>query len=144
MNRNCHVAEQGGEERVEASDVVMASGLIDYFKAHAYRVHVGLHAQNPDDLLAGEVARFLQEHGGDWEGEPGDLWRALTDRGSESVPGRADELSKKVRAWASQGTWLTLGDKQWDKKATGNSRRNLSLLLANGVDGVVGVDQHAD
>jgi hypothetical protein len=111
----CRVAEQGGEERVKASDVVMASGLIDYFKAHAYRVHVGLHAQNPDDLLAGEVARFLQEHGGDWEGEPGDLWRALTDRGSESVPGRADELSKKVRAWASQGTWLTLGDKQWDK-----------------------------
>jgi hypothetical protein len=126
---------------VKARDVVMASGLVDYFKVHAYRVHVGLHARNSEDLLAVGLAQFLQEHGGLWEGEPSDLWQALRRRGSESVPGRADELSKKVRTWARQGTWLTLGDKEWDKKGTGNSRRNLSLRLANGVDGVVGVDQ---
>jgi hypothetical protein len=139
----CRVADQGGEEQVEASDVLLASGLLDYFKAHARRVHVGLHGENIEDLLAEELAQFLREQGGSWEGEPSELWRALRNWGSEGVPSRPDELSKKVRAWASCGTWLSLADKQWDKKRRGKSRRNLSLRLVNGVDGVVGVDPEA-
>jgi len=61
----CRVADKGGEEQVETSDVLLASGLLDYFKGHARRVHVGLHGQNAEDLLARELAGFLREHGGE-------------------------------------------------------------------------------
>jgi len=84
----CRVVEQGGAEQVEARDVLMASGLLDYFKAHACRVHVGLHGQDAHDLLAVELAEFLQEHGGEWKNEPNVLYEALKKRKSDAVPER--------------------------------------------------------
>ncbi len=44
-----------GEEQVEARDVLMASVLVDYFKAHSRRVLVGLHGRDAEDLLAVEL-----------------------------------------------------------------------------------------
>jgi hypothetical protein len=94
----CRVAEQGGEEQVEARDVLMASGLVDYFKAHARRVHVALHGQNSTDLLAKDLAQFLGEHDGEWKDEPSVLHEELKKRKSEALPERPDELSKMVLA----------------------------------------------
>jgi hypothetical protein len=138
----CRVAEQGGEEQVEARDVLMASVLVDYFKAHARRVHVGLHGQNTEDLLARDLAAFLGEHGGEWKDEPNVLHEELKSRGNEAVPSRADELSKMVLSISERGTWLK-AERGWGKKG-GESCRMLHLRFRNGVDGVVGVDHEAD
>jgi putative DNA primase/helicase len=135
----CRVTEYGGEERVEARDVLMASGLVDYFKAHARRVHVGLHGQDAHDLLAVELAGFLQEHGGEWKNEPNVLHEALKKHKSEAVPERPDELSKMVYAISGRGTWLK-AEPGWKKNKEGKSRRAIHLCFRNGVDGVVGVD----
>jgi hypothetical protein len=138
----CRVVEQGGEEQVEARDVLMASALVDYFKAHARRVHVGLHGQNADDLLAKDLAEFLREHGEEWNDEPSVLHEELKRRGSEVLPERPDELSKMVYAISRRGTWLK-AERGWGKKGD-ESCRMLHLRLSNGVDGVVGVDQQAE
>jgi hypothetical protein len=138
----CRVAEQGGEERVEARDVLMASVLVDYFKAHARRVHVGLHGQDAHDLLAVELAEFLQERGGEWKDEPNMLHEALKKRKSEAVPERPDELGKMVYAISRRGTWLK-AEQGWKKNEEGQSRRAIHLCFRNGVDGVVGVDHKA-
>jgi hypothetical protein len=88
------VAEQGGEERIEVRDVVMASGLIDYFKAHAHRVHVGLHGTDSQDVLAKDLATLLRERGGEWKDEASVLHAELRNRDSEVVPKRPDELTR--------------------------------------------------
>jgi putative DNA primase/helicase len=138
----CRVAKQGGEERVEAQDVLMALGLVDYFKAHARRVHMGLHGQDAHDLLAVELAEFLQERGGEWKDEPNMLHEALKKRKSEAVPERPDELGKMVYAISRRGTWLK-AEQGWKKNEEGQSRRAIHLCFRNGVDGVVGVDHKA-
>jgi putative DNA primase/helicase len=127
---------------VEARDVLMASGLVDYFKAHARRVHVGLHGQNPTDLLAKDLAEFLGEHHGEWKNEPSVLHEELKRHGSEAVPSREDELSRMVYAISNQGTWLK-AQPGWKKNEEGKSRRAIHLRFRNGVDGVVGVDSDA-
>ena len=137
----CRVAERGGEEQVEARDVLTASALVDYFKAHARRVNVGLHGQNTEDLLAKDLAEFLQKNGGEWKNEASVLHKALKKRKCEALPERPDELSKMVYAIARQGTWLK-AEPGWKKNAEGKSRRVIHLRFKDGVDGVVGVDQH--
>jgi hypothetical protein len=134
----CRVVEQGGDEQVEARDVLAASVLTDYFKAHARRVHVGLHGQNTEDLLAKDLAEFLGGHDGEWKDEPSVLHEELTKRKSEPLPERPDELSKMVIAISARGTWLK-AERGWGKKG-GESCRMLHLRFRNGVDGVVGVD----
>src|SRR5215211_848024 len=135
----CRVVKQeGSEERVEAKDVLQASVLVDYFKAHARRVHVGLHGRNPEDLLAVDLARFLKKREGEWKGEPSVLHEELEKLKSEALPERPDELSKMVLAMSERGTWL-IAERKWGKKG-GVSCRILHLRLRNGVDGVVGVD----
>ena len=138
----CRVVEHGGEERVETRDVLMASVLVDYFKAHARRVHAGLHGQNAADLLAKDLAEFLGEHDGEWKDEPSVLHEELKRRGSEAVPSRADESTKMVLSISARGTWLKV-ERGWGKKG-GESCRMLHLRFRNGVDGVVGVDQQPD
>ena len=120
----------------------MASGLMNYFKAHARRVHVDLHGQNTDDLLAKDLAEFLEEHDGEWKDEPSVLHEELKKRKSEALPDRPDELSKMVLAISERGTWLK-AERRWGKKG-GESRRMLHCSFRNGVDGVVGVDQQPD
>jgi hypothetical protein len=136
----CRVADKGGDEQVEARDVLMASGLVNYFKAHARRVHVGLHGKNPEELLEVNLARFLKEHGGEWKDEPSALHKELKKRKCEASPGRPDELSKLVYAISGRGTWLK-AQPGWKKNEEGESRRTIHLCFRNGV---VGVDQYPD
>jgi hypothetical protein len=138
----CRATESEGKEQVEAKDVLAAWALLEYFKAHARRVHMGLHGQNPNDLLAKDLAEFLQEHGGEWKNEPSMLHDVLKNRGSEVVPERPDELSKMVLDISAWGTWLK-AERGWGKNG-GESCRMLHLRFRNGVDGVVGVDPQAE
>ena len=117
--------------------------LLGYFKAHAQRVHVGLHGHNAHDLLAKDLAEFLREHGGEWKDEPNVLHEELRNRKSEALPERPDELCKMVYAISNQGTWLK-AEPGWKKNEEGKSRRAIHLCFRNGVDGVVGVDHEAD
>jgi hypothetical protein len=128
----CRVADKGGDEQVEASDVLLASGLLEYFKAHARRVHVGLHGHNGEDLLASELAQFLREHDGEWKDEPNVLQEELKRRKSEALPERPDELSKMVYAISDRGTWLK-AKPGWKKNEEGQSRRTIHLCFRNGV-----------
>jgi putative DNA primase/helicase len=132
------VAGSGAREQIEPQDIRAAGRLIDYFKAHAKRVQMGLRGQNPRDRLATELREFLGEHGGEWEGEPNELHEELVKRGSEAVPSRPDELSKTVLDIGNHSASLVVG-RAW-RKHDGKSRRILKLLLTNGVDGVDGVD----
>ncbi|HZF59457.1 MAG TPA: DUF3987 domain-containing protein [Rubrobacter sp.] len=132
------VAGSDAPEQVEPRDITAAGSLVEYFKAHAKRVHVGLRGQTPKDRLATELRGFLGEHGGKWEGEPNALHEALLERGGEAVPERPDELSKMVLDIANRSASLTV-DRAW-RKHDGKSQRILRLALRNGVDGVGGVD----
>jgi Protein of unknown function (DUF3987)/Bifunctional DNA primase/polymerase, N-terminal len=125
---SCRVADKGGDEQVEVSDVLLASGLLEYFKAHARRVHAGLHGHNGEDLLARELAQFLREHDDEWKGEPNVLHEELKKRKSEAVSERPDELSKMVYAIAGRGTWLK-AEPGWTKNEEGKSRRAIRLRL---------------
>jgi hypothetical protein len=134
----CRVTEHGAQEMVEANDVLAASVLVDYFKAHARRLQSDLHGRDSKDVLAEELARFLQAHNAEWTGEPSKLREELVKRGSEAVPERPDELSKAVLEMSSRSIWL-IAERRWGK-LEGKSYRTLQMRLKNGVDGVVGVD----
>jgi hypothetical protein len=135
------VAGSGAPEQIEPQDIRAAGTLVEYFKAHARRVHMGLRGQNPKDRLATELGGFLREHGGEWEGEPNVLHEKLLERGGEAVPDRPDELSKMVLDIGNHSASLAV-DRAW-RKHDGKSRRILRLTLTNGVDGVDGVDLEA-
>ncbi len=132
------VAGSDAPEQIEPRDITAAGSLVEYFKAHAKRVHVGLRGQTPKDRLATELQGFLSEHGGKWEGEPNALHEALLERGGEAVPDRPDELSKMVLDIANRSVSLAV-DRAW-RKHDGKSRRILRLTLRNGVDGLGDVD----
>jgi len=132
------VAGSDAREQIEPQDIRAAGELIEYFKAHAKRVHMGLRGQNSKDQLATELQVFLVEHGGEWEGEPNALHERLLERGGEAVPNRPDELSKMVLDIGNHSASLAV-DRAW-RKQDGKSRRVLKLLLRNGVEGVDGVD----
>jgi hypothetical protein len=56
------VVESNAREQIEPRDMLAASALVDYFKAHARRAYVGLYDCKPDDLLSADLAWFLQQH----------------------------------------------------------------------------------
>jgi hypothetical protein len=132
------VAGSESREQIEPRDIRAAGELIDYFKAHAKRVHLGLRSQNPRDRLASELREFLGEHGGEWEGEPSVLHEELLKRDSGAMPNRPDELSKMVLEIGNHSASLEV-DRAW-RKHEGKSRRTLKLFLENGVDRVDSVD----
>ena len=129
------------EERIEAEDVEAAAKLLDYFKAHAWRVYGELSAPDPLDLLAAELRDLLEKTGGRWEGSATELHQTLDERAVMDLPERSEELSKLVlrireRSPAlevSQG-WRKVGGRK------GNSKRVLKLALKNAVGPVVTVD----
>jgi hypothetical protein len=118
--------DEGAAERVEAQDVLSAVVLLDYFKNHARRVYVGLHGEDPDDFLADDVARFLRDRGGSWEGQPAELHAQLE---SDYKPERANELTKRLKAVAARTPALDFeyGDR-WVREV-GNKRRFVRLSL---------------
>jgi hypothetical protein len=121
---------------VEARDVLFAKTLIDYFKSQARRVYVGLRGENPDDLLAADVGRFLEERGGRFRDEPTVLYEQL--RSNHKGP-RADEFSKKLRDIATRMPMLGFGDGHFKKG--GRACRYVELTLGIGVNGVNGVNR---
>jgi putative DNA primase/helicase len=121
-------ANTGVAERVETNDVLAAVVLLDYFKAHARRVYVGLHGDDPDDRLAADIAAFLKEQGGVWEGQAAEL---LAQFESDYKPPRANELTKRLKAIAAKtpGIDFEAGEK-WDKELR-NKRRFVRISLGN-------------
>lgn len=126
-------------EQVEPQDVLAASVLIDYFKAHIRRVFVELHGTGFSELLAVALRAFLEEHGGSWEGTATELKQALAEKEVEGLPPRPEELSKKVRAMGSRSKALDVKD-GW-RRVDGRPQRFLQLSLRNAVDAVDAVDK---
>lgn len=133
------VAESGTAERVEIRDVLAAASLLNYFKGHAKRVYVGLHGQDPDELLAADIERFLRERGGVFDGQPAELLAQLE---SDYKPSRANELTKRLKAIAAKTPGLDFdAGERWDKEL-GNKRRFIRISLRNvGNVGNVGKDE---
>jgi hypothetical protein len=92
----------GEIERVQAEDVEAAGRLIDYFKAHVKRVYAVLKAATPQELLAGELKEFLEEHEGEWTGSATELYEALEEREAKGLPENADWLTRMVLEIADQ------------------------------------------
>jgi hypothetical protein len=133
--------DSGAREKIEPQDVLNAGRLVEYFKVHARRVHTTLHGESQRDLLAAELKAFLEQRGGEWEGQPDALRNELVGRGSEAVPGQPAELTKMVLEIATHAAGLK-AKRAWGKKE-GKSHRILRLDLKKPVDRVVPVDLEA-
>ena len=141
-------ADEDTAERVKARDVLAAVVLLDYFKNHARRVYVGLHGDDPDDRLAADIAEFLKERGGAWEGQPAELHAQLE---SDYKPERANELTKRLKAIAAKTPGLDFeAGERWDKELH-NKRRFVRVSLRNvgnvgnvGNGGASGKDTQSD
>ena len=121
-------ADTEAAERVETTDVLAAVVLLDYFKGHARRVYVGLHEQDPDERLAADIAEFLKERGGVWDGQPAELLAQLE---SDHKPPRANELTKRLKALAAKTPGLDFeAGERWDKELR-NKRRFVRVSLCN-------------
>lgn len=121
-------ADTGAAERVETNDVLAAVVLLDYFKGHARRVYVGLHGDDPDDLLVADIAAFLEERGGVWDGQPAALLAQLE---SGHKPPRANELTKRLKGLAAKTPGLDFETgERWDKELR-NKRRFVRVSLHN-------------
>jgi len=129
------VAGTDEREQVEPQDVLAASLLVGYFKAHAQRVFAELHGANPKDSLAVALKKFLGGHDGRWEGTATELWDALSRRQVQGLPRNADNLAVKVLAIARRSKTAMRAERGWRGK-----HRVLRLqLLKNGVGSVGGV-----
>jgi hypothetical protein len=126
----CRSVDNGEPERVEGSDVLRATVLLDYFKHQAQRIYVGLYGEDPDDRLAGDVAAFLREHDGYWKGSATELHELLL---SSAKPESPDVLSRKLGEIADHTPALSVNH-GW----AGN-KRALTLTLEDGVGSVGGV-----
>jgi putative DNA primase/helicase len=134
------VVETNEREQVEPRDVLAASVLVDYFKAHAQRVFAELHGADPTDSLAVALRECLEKSGGRWEGSATDLWEALSERGAEGLPASPDNLTKKVLMIASRSKAAVRAETGW----RGKSRVLRLQLLKNGVGSVGGQDLSVD
>ena len=129
----CRSVEHDQPEQVEEDDVKNATRMVAYFKAHARRVFGKLRATTSEDLLAGEIRVFVQDHGGEWSGSATALYEELEEREAQGLPENADWLSRLVLSIGERSDLLAV-----EKKRTGK-RRFLKLTLKNGVTGVSSV-----
>ena len=127
------IAGTDEREQVEPQDVLAASLLVGYFKAHARRVFAELHGASPVDSLAVALKRFLEGHGGRWEGTATDLWDELSRRQVQGLPRNPDNLAVKVLAIASRSKTAMRAERGWRGK-----NRVLRLQLPRGGVGSVG------
>jgi len=126
------VVDSKEREQVEPRDVLSASLLVDYFKAHARRVFAELRGSDPTDSLAAALRGFLDECGGRWEGTATELWDALSRSGTGGLPGNPDNLAVKVLAIAARSKGAVRAERGW----RGKNRVLRLQLLVNGVGGV--------
>src|SRR5215207_1066619 len=125
------VAGSNEKEQIEPRDVVAASVLVDYFKAHARRVFAELHGADPMDSLAVALGEFLTEHDSQWEGTATELFDALSEKGVGGLPGSPGKLVAKVLAIAGRSKAVQV-EKGWRGK-----NKVLRLQLSKrGVGGV--------
>jgi hypothetical protein len=120
----CRAVTNGEPERVETGDVMRAYALLDYFKAHARKVYVGLHGEDDLDRLARDVAAFLEERGGRFEGTAEALHQQL-----DSAYSRYDvaEFSRyQLNALAKRGAFALKRDRS-------AKERTLTLTLKTAV-----------
>jgi hypothetical protein len=121
--------EEKAPEQVEPRDVVAAVALIDYFKQMARRVYAAVRNANPFDGLAEDLARFLERQGGEWRGEPSELYLQLK---SHHKPNRVNEFGKMVRAAVKRQVRLTFDDRHervLKPDGTASTRRVMELKL---------------
>ena len=135
-------ATTGAAEYVEVQDVLAAEMLLRYFKNQAYRTYTALYGESPDDVLAYDLASFLADAGGTFEGSATELFEQFA---SEHKPGNPSWLTKKVQDIAAKTPSLgfTEGHEsvRTENTKTGRStRRVIRLTLGNGVNGVNGVN----
>jgi putative DNA primase/helicase len=122
--------EERSSEQVQPQDVVAACALVGYFKSMARRVYAAIREANPTDNLAEDLARFLESEGGEWKGEPSELYLQLK---SAYKPPRVNEFSKRLKAvekrWPSIG--VSVGDSEMYHKPDGkrSSRRVITVKL---------------
>lgn len=118
-------------ERVEMVDVDGANVLLDYFKAQTRKVYGELHAPGRLDLLAVDVARFVEIMGGSFEDTPENIYSVLR---SDHLPGRVNELTKDLKAIQKRTPSLKVeqGSKGRDKE----KRRTIKITLENVVPAV--------
>jgi hypothetical protein len=120
-------------EQVEPRDVLAASVVLNYFKAHARRVFAELHGLAPMDSLAAALRDFLEDRDGRWEGTATELLKALSGSGAGGLPGNPDNLAVKVLAIANRSRGLVRVERGWRGKS-----RVLRLQLQNAGVGSVG------
>jgi hypothetical protein len=102
---------------------------------HARRVFAELHGADPMDSLAVALKKFLEGHGGRWEGTATELWDVLSTRQVQGLPRNPDNLAVKVLAIASRSKAAMRAERGWRGK-----NRVLRLQLPkNGVGSVGGV-----
>jgi hypothetical protein len=94
----------------------------------ARRVYAAIKEANPLDVLAEDLATFLQAHGGEWSGEPAELHLQVK---TADKPKRSNEFSKMVRAAAKRHERLEFSDDKENITRDGvrTSRRVLKLKL---------------
>ncbi len=141
----CRVVADDAPERIEAEDVLRASVLLDYFKSHARRVYEGLYGANRIDLLAADVALFLEGRGGSWTGHPSELHETLA---SKHKPERTKDLSTDLAEVARRSPILNFErDKHQavtKEDGTRTTRRLWTLQLENSVNSVNSVNSEGD
>ena len=130
----CRSVGAGLPERVEATDVLAATLLFDYFKHQARRIYVGLYSEDPDDRLAADLVAFLRQHNGRWKGSATELHEQLP---SFAKPDTPDLLSRKLGEIADYTSALSV------KHGWAGNKRALTLTLENGVGSVGGTDDCA-
>jgi hypothetical protein len=120
--------EDGEPERVEPEDVLKAVALLDYFKAQARRVFARLYGEDPRLRLIEDLAKFLQQRGGAFEGTATELHEQFESR---YKPERPDELSKFVKEAAAQTPGFVYESKTVNVEGEQGrtTRRVLRLLL---------------
>jgi hypothetical protein len=125
----CRAVSDNSPERVEASDVLSAYLLVQYFKNHARRVYAAIHGQNPDDILTADVCWFLRVRGGEYHEEPAQLFDELE---SQAKPESVEGLSKRLRKLAARPDAPFTVEKRnkWDKEAQ-QGRRAIHMSLKN-------------
>jgi putative DNA primase/helicase len=120
--------EEKAPEQIEPRDVVAAMALTQYFKHMARRVYAAVRDSNPLDGLAEDLALFLERQGGEYGGEPSELYLQLKSR---HKPKRVNEFGKMVRAAVKRQPRLTFDERHEAIERGGKrtTRRVMTLQL---------------
>lgn len=107
-------------ERIETHDVVAASLMLCYFKAQTRKVYGAMYAEDRLDLLAVDVASYVEAMGGYVKASPANIFYSIR---SEHKPSRENELTKELKKIAERTPALDL------ENGSSNGKRWVSLTL---------------